>query len=163
MTRKVKNRMFTTKWMMWISTQWTEDNYNYLKLIYEGAPSKVIAMRVATNVESYNAVLKKLKDLKWNYLCIPGIKAADTTMIGAWIKQYRNDEKKTFKVVLPHYAGDHEGIINFTTENITSSVTGKKHTAAEYCARIAGILAGLSLPEAALLCFERCFFGRSAG
>ena len=44
-------------------TQWTEDNYNYLKLIYEGAPSKVIAMRVATNVESYNAVLKKLKDL----------------------------------------------------------------------------------------------------
>ena len=75
-------------------TQWTEDNYNYLKLIYEGAPSKVIAMRVATNVESYNAVLKKLKDLKWNYLCIPGIKAADTTMIGAWIKQYRNDEKK---------------------------------------------------------------------
>ena len=126
-------------------TQWTEDNYNYLKLIYEGAPSKVIAMRVATNVESYNAVLKKLKDLKWNYLCIPGIKAADTTMIGAWIKQYRNDEKKTFKVILPHYAGDHEGIINFTTENITSSVTGKKHTAAEYCARIAGILAGLSL------------------
>ena len=109
-------------------TQWTEDNYNYLKLIYEGAPSKVIAMRVATNVESYNAVLKKLKDLKWNYLCIPGIKAADT-----------------FKVILPHYAGDHEGIINFTTENITSSVTGKKHTAAEYCARIAGILAGLSL------------------
>lgn len=126
-------------------TQWTEDNYNYLKLIYEGAPSKVIVMRVATNVESYNAVLKKLKDLKWNYLCIPGIEAADTTMIGAWIKQYRNDEKKTFKVVLPHYAGDHEGIINFTTENITSSVTGKKHTAAEYCARIAGILAGLSL------------------
>ena len=86
----------------------------------------MIAMRVAANVESYNAVLKKLKGLKWNYLCIPGIKAADTTMIGAWIKQYRNDEKKTFKVVLPHYAGDHEGIINFTTENITSSVTGKK-------------------------------------
>ena len=55
-------------------TQWTEDNYNYLKLIYEGAPSKVIAMRVATNVESYNAVLKKLKDLKWNYLCIPELR-----------------------------------------------------------------------------------------
>ena len=106
-------------------TQWTEDNYNYLKLIYEGAPSKVIAMRVATNVESYNAVLKKLKDLKWNYLCIPGIKAADTTMIGAWIKQYRNDEKKTFKVILPHYAGDHEGIINFTTETLLRLLPGK--------------------------------------
>ena len=117
-------------------TQWTEENYNYLKLIYEGAPS---------SVETYNDILRKLKDLKWNYLCIPGIQAKDTTTIGAWIKQYRNDEKKTFKAVLPHYAGDHEGIINFTTEHITSAITGKKHSAAEYCARIAGILAGLPL------------------
>ncbi len=126
-------------------TQWTEENYNYLKLIYEGAPSRVIAMRIGTSVETYNDILRKLKDLKWNYLCIPGIQAKDTTTIGAWIKQYRNDEKKTFKAVLPHYAGDHEGIINFTTEHITSAITGKKHSAAEYCARIAGILAGLPL------------------
>lgn len=126
-------------------TQWTEENYNYLKLIYEGAPFRVIAMRIGTSVETYNDILRKLKDLKWNYLCIPGIQAKDTTTIGAWIKQYRNDEKKTFKAVLPHYAGDHEGIINFTTEHITSAITGKKHSAAEYCARIAGILAGLPL------------------
>lgn len=126
-------------------TQWTEENYNYLKLIYEGAPSRVIAMRISTSVETYNDILRKLKDLKWNYLCIPGIQGKDTTTIGAWIKQYRNDEKKTFKAVLPHYAGDHEGIINFTTEHITSTITGKKHSAAEYCARIAGILAGLPL------------------
>lgn len=128
-------------------TDWTETNYNYLKLIYEGAPTTVIAMRIGTSVESYTAVLKKLKDLKWNYLTIPGIKAADTTTIGAWIKQYRDDEHKTFKAVLPHYAGDHEGIINFTTENIVSTVVGTdtKLTAAEYCARIAGLLAGLSL------------------
>ncbi len=126
-------------------TQWTEENYNFLKLIYEGVPSRVIAMRIGANVESYNDILKRLKDLKWNYLCIPKIESKDTTTIGAWIKQYRNDEKKTFKAVLPHYAGDHEGIINFTTENITSTITGKKHSAAEYCARIAGILAGLPL------------------
>ena len=126
-------------------TQWTEENYNFLKLIYEGVPSRVIAMLIGANVESYNDILKRLKDLKWNYLCIPKIESKDTTTIGAWIKQYRNDEKKTFKAVLPHYAGDHEGIINFTTENITSTITGKKHSAAEYCARIAGILAGLPL------------------
>lgn len=126
-------------------TQWTEDNYDYLKLIFEGAPSKVIAMRIGESVESYSDILKKLKDLKWNYLCIPGLKSTDTSTIGAWIKQYRDDEKKTFKAVLPHYVGDHEGIINFTTENITSTVTEKTHTAAEYCARIAGVLAGLSL------------------
>ena len=123
----------------------------------------MIAMRVATNVESYNAVLKKLKDLKWNYLCIPGIKAADTTMIGAWIKQYRNDEKKTFKVVLPHYAGDHEGIINFTTENITSSVTGKSILQRNTVRESQESLLDCLFPEAVPLCSERCFFGRSAG
>ena len=124
---------------------WEEKNYNYLKLVFAGAPSTVIAIRRAENTEDYSAVLRKLKDLKWNYLTIPGLDIADTTIISAWIKQYRDDEKKTFKAVLAHCAGDHEGIINFTTENISTTITGKQHTAAEYCARIAGVLAGLSL------------------
>lgn len=124
---------------------WTEQNYNYLKLVFAGAPSSVIAIRRAENDENYAIVLKRLKDLKWNYLAIPGLQSSDTATISAWIKQYRDNEKKTFKAVLAQCAGDHEGIINFTTDNITSTVTGKKHTAAEYCARIAGVLAGLSL------------------
>ena len=95
--------------------------------------------------KGYNAELKKLKDLKWNYLTIPGLGSTDTTTISAWIKQYRDDERKTFKAVLAHCKGDHEGIINLTTENISTTITGAKHTAAEYCARIAGVLAGLSL------------------
>ena len=124
---------------------WTEQNYNYLKLVFAGAPSTVIAIRRAENAEDYSVVLKKLKDLKWNYLTIPGLASADTTTISAWIKQYRDDERRTFKAVLAHCKGDHEGIVNLTTENITTTITGVKHTAAEYCARIAGVLAGLSL------------------
>ena len=135
-------------------TQWTEENYNYLKLIYEGAPSRVIAMRISTSVETYNDILRKLKDLKWNYLCIPGIQGKDTTTIGAWIKQYRNDEKKTFKAVLPHYAGDHEGIINFTTEHITSTITGKKHSAAEYTLQLA---MGYMVLSAYVIAFKNVF------
>ena len=50
---------------------WTEQNYNYLKLVFAGAPSTVITIRRAENAEGYNAELKKLKDLKWNYLTIP--------------------------------------------------------------------------------------------
>lgn len=118
---------------------------NYLKLVFAGAPSTVITIRRAENAEGYNAELKKLKDLKWNYLTIPGLGSTDTTTISAWIKQYRDDERKTFKAVLAHCKGDHEGIINLTTENISTTITGAKHTAAEYCARIAGVLAGLSL------------------
>lgn len=124
---------------------WTKQNYNYLKLVFAGAPSTVIAIRRTENAEGYNAELRKLKDLKWNYLTIPGLGPADTTTISAWIKQYRDDERKTFKAILANCKGDHEGIINFTTENISTTITMEKHTAAEYCTRIAGVLAGLSL------------------
>ena len=126
-------------------TQWSEANHDYFKLIFAGAPSSVIAIRLSANAEDYNAALSKLKNLKWNYLTIPEIKPADVSTVAAWIKQYRNDENKTFKAVLAHCAGDHEGIINLTTENISSTITEKKHSAAQYCARIAGVLAGLSL------------------
>lgn len=124
---------------------WTNQNYNYLKLIFAGAPSTVIAVRRAASAVDYTAALKKLKTLKWNYLTIPGLGTSDLTVISAWIKQYRDDERKTFKAVLANCAGDHEGIINLTTEHISSTITGETHTAAEYCARIAGVLAGLSL------------------
>ncbi len=126
-------------------TQYTENNYNFLKLIYEGKPSTVIVIRVATAEANYNAALKKLKDLKWNYLTIPGIEEANKLLVVAWIKEQREQRKKTFKAVLPNCVGDHEGIINLTTGNITSTITSKTHTVAEYCARIAGVLAGLSL------------------
>lgn len=124
---------------------WTEQNYNYLRLVFAGAPSTVIAVRRAEDAKDYSAVLKKLKDLKWNYLTIPGLGSADTVTISAWIKQCRDEDRKTFKAVLAHCQGDHEGIINLTTENISTTITGAKHTAVEYCARIAGALAGLSL------------------
>ena len=55
----------------------------------------------------------------------------------------RNDFHKTFKAVLPGCAANHEGIINFVTDNI--KVGAKTYSTAEFCARIAGILAGLPL------------------
>lgn len=124
---------------------WSEKNYGYMKLIFAGSPSGVIVVRQKEGTEGYGPALRKLKDMKWNYLCIPGLAPADATMVSAWIKQCRNEEKKTFKAVLPNCAGDHEGIINFTTEDIASTITGQTHSAAEYCARIAGTLAGLPL------------------
>lgn len=126
-------------------THYTEVNYKLLKLIYEGTPSKVIVIRLATTAANYSEALTKIKDLKWNYLTIPGIDAANVTVVSAWIKEQRETYKKTFKVVLPKCVADHEGIINFTTDNIQSSITESTHTTAQYCARIAGALAGLSL------------------
>ena len=55
-------------------THFTARNYEYLKLVYEGSPSKTIVLKVATSAENLNPQLKQLNDLKWNYLVIPGMK-----------------------------------------------------------------------------------------
>lgn len=76
---------------------------------------------------------------------IPGITDDEKTTVSAWIKEARDDHHKTFKAVLPNCTADHEGIINLTTDNITSTLGTTAFTTAEYCCRIAGVLAGLSL------------------
>lgn len=132
-------------------SQWSERNYEYLKLIFEGGPYKVIALRIAADAADYSAPLAVLEHLKWNYLTIPGIEPTDTATITSWIKERRDagKDKKTFKAVLPNCAADHEGVINLTTTSITSTLSESPITAAEYCARIAGVLAGLPLTRSA--------------
>lgn len=124
---------------------YTQRNYEYLKLIYEGGPSKVIVARVKTDAADLAAPLKVLKNLKWNYLTVPAIDEAGVTLVSAWIKEARDQDHKTFKAVLPKCVADHEGIVNLTTDNFSSALGTTAFTTAEYCARIAGVLAGLSL------------------
>lgn len=124
---------------------WTEANYGFLKLVFEGGPVKVLALREKTDSPNLQTALKELMYLRWNYLCYPEIADDDKTTLAAWIKEMRDESHKTFKAVLADSASDHEGIINLTTESIQSSITGKTHTAKEYCARMAGVLAGLPL------------------
>ncbi len=97
-----------------------------------------------SKVQDITSALGKLLNIKWNYLVIPEIDDDSITFVSAWIKEQRA-KQKTFKVVLPNYRGDHEAIINFTTDNITSTISDTPFSTAEYCVRIAGMLAGLSL------------------
>lgn len=126
-------------------SHFTQRNYEYLKLLYEGGPYKVIVVKVPTNTSDLTPYFKKLRDLKWNYLAVPGLTDDEKTLVSAWIKEEREKDHKTFKAVLPNCAADHEGIINFTTDNIESTLSSGVFSAVEYCARIAGVLAGLSL------------------
>lgn len=129
------------------AADWTAANKDYIEKAFLGTPSMVIVERIPTTATDYNAALDRLKNKKWNYLAIPGIDAADVANIATWIKTERDINKKTFKAVLPNHAADHEGIINFATDNI--KVGEKVYTTAEYCARIAGILAGLPFSRSA--------------
>ena len=125
---------------------WSKKNYDYLKMILKGSPAKVIVYKVTTAETNYNEVLLKLRDKRWNYLTIPEISQENVEDIATYIRTQRKN-KKTFKAVLPNCKGDSQGIINFTTEYI--KVGDKEYTTAEYCGRIAGILAGMPVDRSA--------------
>ncbi|MEY2363244.1 phage tail sheath C-terminal domain-containing protein [Lysinibacillus capsici] len=127
--------------------EWAPANLDYIQKTFMGTPSKIIIERLPTTATDYNAALTRLNNKRFNYLAIPGIEDKDTTIIATWIKTKRDNDKKTFKAVLPNIEADHEGIINFTTTGI--KVEGKDYTTAEYTARIAGILAGLPFTRSA--------------
>ncbi len=129
------------------AADWTPANKDYIEKAFMGAPSLVLVERVAASAADYNDALLRLKNKKWNYLAIPELEAGQVTTIATWAKGERDTDKKTFKAVLPSSAGDHEGIINFTTADI--KVGSKTYSTAEYCARIAGILAGIPFSRSA--------------
>lgn len=126
---------------------WSEANYGLMKRVFHGCPNKVIVVKVPMAAENYNAALRAIKDLRWNYLVVPDIQDGEVADVAAWIKEQRDEKRKTFKAVLPKIPADHEGIINCTTEHVVVK-EGEQFTTltcAQWCARVAGMLAGLSL------------------
>ena len=127
-----------------VKSHWTSDNLNYINMAFKGSPKKVIIERIAAE-GSLDDALKRLANKKWNYLAVPSLQDSEVKTVADWIIAQRN-AKKTFKAVLP-YAANNEGIINFATNDI--KVGTKVYTTAEYCCRIAGLLAGLPMTEGA--------------
>ena len=129
-----------------VKSHFTASNLAFLSLIFMGGPSKVIVERVQTSGDISDA-LERLKNKQWYYLTVPGLSDGETDTVVEYIKEQRNKYHKTFKAVLPSVTADYEGIINFATDNI--KVGAKTYTTAEFCCRIAGILAGLPLNRSA--------------
>jgi len=127
-----------------VQSHWTAGNKDYLSKIFMGGPSRVITERIGTT-DDYDAALARLQNKVWNYLTVPAIASEDVADISSWIILQRDSNKKTFKAVLPNINANHEGVVNFTTDNI--KVGTKTYTTAEYCTRIAGLLAGLPLTK----------------
>lgn len=83
----------------------------------------------------------------FDYLVGPlDITTPDTTTVVDWIKEQRTAGRKS-KAILPDTVADYEGIVNFSATNI--KVASGTLTAAQYCSRIAGILAGTSFEQSA--------------
>lgn len=112
---------------------------------YQLAPKKVLTFNVAATGEDkktidYTAVQKRLEGVRFDYVAIPGVTASAADDWATWIKGMRTTKDKMVKAVLPNTAADFEGVINFTNTLIRTA--SKTYTAADYCARIAGLIAG---------------------
>lgn len=123
---------------------------------------------VKATVNQSNA-LKALANVRYSYICHPTGTLQDQQDIASWVQSQRKNREKTCKAVVAHYAADDYGVINFTTTGIKvensayaealeladgdeSAVEVPRYltyTTAQYTARIAGILAGISLDRSA--------------
>lgn len=107
---------------------------------YVNRPSKGFAYVLPTGAESFADALTYFETQKINYLVgPPDCTTAQATEIKNWIIAQRGN-KRYPKAILPDTAADNEGIINFTTDEI--KVGTEEFTTAEYCSRIAGLIAG---------------------
>lgn len=128
-----------------VKSHWTTENLGYIELAFKGSPKQVIVERVQSE-EEYDDAKGRLSHKKWNYLAIPGISSEKVSDISEWIIGLRK-KGKTYKAVLPNSESDDVGIINYTTDE--NNTGAKTYSTAEYCARIAGLLAGMPLDRSA--------------
>jgi hypothetical protein len=140
----------------------TDENVDLIKKCLLGTPLRILVYTLPnTNVDGATKtqanVLKMLTNIKWNWLCAPTASVQEQQDLASWIKAQRSNKHKTFKAVLSGQAADHEGIVNFCTNDIkvqtdtdsSGNPVYTTYTALQYTARIAGILAGLALDRSA--------------
>lgn len=107
---------------------------------YVNVPRKVILYVLPTAAADLTDALNYMATQQFDYLVgPPDCSASEATEIVTWIKAKRQN-KYIYKAVLPGTAADNEGIVNFTADEI--KVGAATYTTAQYCARIAGVIAG---------------------
>lgn len=139
-----------------------EATTDLIKKCLDGTPLRVLVYTLpkatvqgAKNTQA--TLLKQLKHTRFNYIASPTGTVQDQQDLASYIKAERNNGRKTVKAVVGSVAADHDGVINFCTEEIKvpngqdtqGRTTYKTYTPIEYTARIAGILAGLALDRSA--------------
>ena len=140
----------------------TDENVDLIKKCLLGTPLRILVYTLPnTNVDGATKtqanVLKMLTNIKWNWLCAPTASVQEQQDLASWIKEQRGNKHKTFKAVLSGQDADHEGIVNFCTNDIkvqtdtdsSGNPVYTTYTALQYTSRIAGILAGLALDRSA--------------
>lgn len=119
------------------------DNKTQIELAFMGyvdPPRQVIAYVMDGTEKTLDDALAYFASQQFDYLAGPAdLSSEDASKIASWIKSERLNQH-TVKAVLPNIKADSEAIVNFTGSEIVSGT--KTFTSAQYCARIAGLIAG---------------------
>ena len=125
-----------------------EDNKAYIRRALTGnvnRPAKVIAY-VKSADDTVASALEKMAAYDFDWLVGgPELSAADAAAIKTWIISQRADYDKIYKAVLPGIAADDESIVNLAADGIVTD--DGTLTAASFCSRIAGLIAGTPLSQ----------------
>ena len=144
----------------------SEKSVELVKLCLKGKPRRVLLYVIPdadTEIEpdghltGQNDVLDLIQSVKWNWVCNPTSTGTEQADLSSWVIAQRNNKRKTFKAVCAKQAADHEGVVNFCTDDIVAENGTDEngdpvyttYNAVQYTARIAGILAGLALDRSA--------------
>lgn len=132
--------------------EWAEESLKVLKLLFKGGPRQVLLVRILRTEGSLDLeeTLRQIMHINIDYLCYPGYSTKDLGTLREFIKEAHEKGKKV-KAVLPGAEADNMHIINFSHSSVTAKWIDEEepvtYTGAEYCCRIAGILAGLPLTQ----------------
>ena len=128
-----------------LPSELSEENRRYVLDALIGntnAPLRV-ELFVLNNEEGIEKALNHFEDTQFDYICSPHFTSQENTEVSTWIKSLRDNDGVMAKAVLGNMKADHEGIINFTTDNIVTE--HKTYSTVEFTPRIAGLIAGTSL------------------
>jgi hypothetical protein len=120
----------------------TQDYIKRTFVGYTSPPKRVLVYVIPSEGdEGLDDALDWLATQDFDYLCGPADCTADeAAAIADWVKGQRANNGAKYKAVLPNYPGDHYAVINFTGAGLVAGT--QSYTTAEYCSRIAGLIAG---------------------
>lgn len=125
----------------------TQDYIKRTFLGYVNPPKKVIVYVMGADSRLADA-LDYMAAQVFDYICGPAdCTREEASDIASWVKSQRLNNGAKFKAVLPNHPADNFAIVNFTGDAMTDGVT--VWATAEYCSRIAGLLAGTPMKIAA--------------
>lgn len=131
------------------------DNLAYIKRAFVGSelgkPAKVLVCQAPAGADEegraagLTQAMAALESCGIDYLAgPPDVSQAECQLLADWVDK-RREKLATLKAVLPEFAGDSIWIVNYAPcpSGEMISVGRDSYTAGAYCARIAGVLAGI--------------------